>query len=60
MNHTIRGAGNPRRSASTQILGAGLNIVLDPIFIFGLDLGVRGAALATVISQIVSAVWVLS
>ena len=60
MNHTIRGAGNPRRSASTQILGAGLNIVLDPILIFGLDMGVRGAALATVISQIVSAAWVLS
>lgn len=60
MNHTIRGAGNPKRSALTQVLGAGLNIVLDPIFIFGLNLGVRGAAIATVISQVVSALWVMS
>ena len=60
MNQTIRGAGNPRRSAMTQILGAGLNMILDPIFIFVLDLGVRGAAIATVISQVASAVWVMS
>ena len=43
----------------TIILGAALNVVLDPIFIFVLDLGVRGAAIATVISQAVSCVWVL-
>jgi putative MATE family efflux protein len=60
MNQTIRGAGNPRRSALTQILGAALNMLLDPIFIFGLDLGVRGAAMATVISQVISAIWVMS
>jgi putative MATE family efflux protein len=60
LNHTIRGAGNPRRSASTQLLGAGLNIILDPLFILGFGLGVRGAAWATVISQIVSMTWVLS
>ena len=41
------------------LIGAVLNTVLDPIFIFGLGLGVRGAALATIISQAVSAVWVL-
>jgi Na+-driven multidrug efflux pump len=41
------------------LLGAVLNVVLDPIFIFGLDLGVRGAAIATVISQSVSCGWVL-
>ena len=43
----------------TSGLGAVVNIVLDPIFIFGLNLGVKGAALATVIAQGCSAVWVL-
>lgn len=60
LNHTIRGAGNPRRSASTQLLGASLNMVLDPLFILGFGWGVRGAAWATIISQFVSMVWVLS
>ena len=44
----------------TQSLGAVINIVLDPIFIFGLHMGVRGAALATVISQCCSCIWVIS
>ncbi len=43
----------------TVMIGAGLNIVLDPIFIFGFGMGVRGAALATVLSQAVSAFWVV-
>ena len=60
MNHTIRGGGNPRRSASTQLLGAALNMVLDPLMIFGFHWGVEGAAIATVLSQFISAVWVLS
>lgn len=42
------------------LIGALLNIILDPIFIFWLDMGVKGAALATVLSQACSAVWVLS
>ncbi len=46
-------------SMMTTIIGAGLNIVLDPLFIFVLDMGVAGAAWATVLSQVVSAVWVL-
>ena len=41
------------------MIGAILNILLDPIFIFALDMGVKGAALATVISQGISALWVL-
>ena len=41
------------------LIGAVLNIILDPIFIFGLHMGVRGAALATIISQICSGIWVL-
>lgn len=40
------------------LVGAVVNIVLDPVFIFGLNMGVRGAALATVLAQCVSAVWV--
>lgn len=43
----------------TVIIGAALNIALDPVFIFVLDMGVRGAALATILSQCVSCVWVL-
>ena len=43
----------------TVMLGAVMNLILDPLFIFGLNLGVRGAALATIISQGVSAIWVL-
>ncbi len=46
-------------SMATVLIGAGLNIILDPIFIFVFDLGVKGAAIATVISQAVSAIWTL-
>ena len=46
-------------SMLTTVIGAVINIVLDPIFIFVLNLGVRGAAIATVLSQAVSAVWIL-
>lgn len=44
----------------TVLIGAVCNIVLDPLFIFALDMGVRGAALATVLSQAVSCVWVVT
>lgn len=43
----------------TVMVGAVINIVLDPIFIFGFDMGVKGAALATLLGQMVSAIWVL-
>ena len=59
MNGYINAQGFPRVGMCTTVLGAICNIVLDPIFIFGLDMGVSGAALATVISQGVSALWVL-
>ena len=59
MNPFINAQGFSRMGMVTVTVGAVVNIVLDPIFIFGLDLGVRGAALATVISQACSAVWVL-
>lgn len=59
MNSYITAQGFTTVSMKTVLIGAGLNTILDPIFIFGLDMGVRGAALATVISQAVSAAWVL-
>ena len=59
MNGYINAQGFPRIGMCTTILGAVCNIILDPIFIFGLDMGVSGAALATILSQFVSAVWVL-
>lgn len=59
MNPFLTTQGFSRMSMMTTLIGAGINIVLDPIFIFALDLGVAGAALATVLSQAVSAVWIL-
>ena len=57
MNNCIRGLGFPKIGMMTLLLGAITNIVLDPIFIFTFGLGVKGAAIATVISQVVSAAW---
>lgn len=59
MNPFLTTQGFSRMSMMTTVIGAGINIVLDPIFIFVLNLGVAGAALATVLSQAVSAVWIL-
>ncbi len=59
LNGYINAQGFPRMGMLTTILGAIINIVLDPIFIFALNMGVSGAALATIISQAFSAVWVL-
>lgn len=60
MNPFINTQGFAKTGMITVIIGAIINIVLDPIFIFGLNLGVKGAALATIISQFVSAIWVLA
>ena len=59
LNNSVRADGNPKMSMYTMIIGATINIVLDPIFIFGLGLGIKGAAYATVISQLVAGCWVL-
>ena len=59
MNPFINAQGFSRMGMMTVALGAAVNIVLDPIFIFALDMGVRGAALATVLAQGCSALWVL-
>lgn len=56
----MRASGYPKKSMYTILIGVGMNVVLDPIFIFGLDMGIRGAAIATVISMFVSSLFVLS
>ena len=59
MNAFITAQGFSKTSMSTVLIGAVSNIILDPVFIFGFGMGVQGAALATVISQCISCVWVL-
>ena len=56
LNAMLRSAGHPRFSMTATIVAVTVNIILDPIFIFALDMGVRGAALATFISQAVAVV----
>ena len=60
MGAFITAQGYTRISMITVLIGAVCNIILDPIFIFGLGMGVKGAALATVLSQAVSSIWVIS
>ena len=60
MNAFITAQGFATTGMLTVLIGAVCNIVLDPLFIFGLNMGVRGAALATVLSQGISCVWVVS
>ena len=59
MNSFITAQGFAKVSMLTTVIGAVINIILDPILIFGLGMGVRGAAIATVLSQAVGAVWIL-
>ncbi len=59
LNMFITTQGFTKISMATVLIGAICNIILDPIFIFAFDMGVSGAAIATIISQAVSAVWVL-
>ena len=59
LNTFINSQGRPAIAMWSVVIGALLNIILDPIFIFTLDMGVKGAAIATVLSQAVSAIWVL-
>ena len=57
LNAVLRASGHPRKAMYATILTVALNTILDPIFIFVLDMGIRGAAIATVISQLVSLIW---
>lgn len=58
-NASIRSDGNPKMAMATLLIGAITNIVLDPIFIFYFNMGVKGAAWATIISQYVSGIWAI-
>lgn len=60
MNYFITAQGFAKTGMLSVVIGAVANIILDPIFIFGFDMGVQGAALATVISQGLSTLWVLA
>ena len=59
LSQPIRADGSPRYSMFGSLLGAVLNIILDPIFIFGFHMGIQGAALATIIGQIISSFFLL-
>ena len=59
LNHSIRSDGSPKIAMHSMLVGAIINIVLDPVFIFTFNMGVKGAAIATVISQIASTIWVV-
>lgn len=60
MNAFISAQGFTKISMLSVMIGAIINIALDPVFIFGFDMGVKGAAVATVIAQTVSAVWIMA
>lgn len=60
LTHTIRASGSPTIAMCSMLIGAIVNIILDPIFIFGLGMGIKGGAIATVIAQICSATWGVS
>ncbi|AKB12292.1 putative efflux protein, MATE family [Methanosarcina thermophila] len=57
--HVVRSEGNARLAMNAMLVGGGLNIFLDPFFMFGFGMGVKGAAIATVLSQVVVSVWLL-
>ena len=54
LNNVIRASGAPRRAMVTMLIGAGLNMILAPTFVYGLDMGIKGAAIATDISMFIS------
>lgn len=58
-NNIMRSEGQAKYAMLTMVIGAGLNILLDPIFIFGFKMGVRGAAWATVLAQFIAVIYIL-
>jgi len=59
LSNVIRAIGKPNIAMGTLVIGAVMNIILDPLFIFVLDMGIRGAAIATVISMALSTIWAI-
>ncbi len=60
MNNFLRADGKPKLAMITMFVGAGINILLDPVFIFVFKMGMTGAALATIISQAISVWWIMA
>ena len=59
LNSLLRSSGHPKKAMAATIFTVFLNAVLDPLFIFVLDMGIRGAAIATVLAQVCSLIWIL-
>ncbi|WP_239253667.1 MATE family efflux transporter [Listeria ilorinensis] len=59
MNNIVRSEGNAKTAMLTMVISAVINMILNPVFIMGFGMGVRGSALATVIAQAVGAIWLL-
>ncbi len=59
LNAMLRSSGHPKKAMAATILTVALNAVLDPLFIFVFDMGIRGAAIATILAQVVSLVWII-
>ncbi len=59
LNYFIRSSGNPKTAMGTQLIGALINIIFAPLFIFTFNLGMTGAALAVVLGQIISFIWIM-
>jgi len=59
LNSLLRAAGHPKKAMTATILTVIINTILDPIFIFVLDMGIQGAAIATVLAQIISLAWLI-
>lgn len=59
-NNVMRASGYPGKAMYTNLLGAGLNCILAPLFLFGFKWGIRGAAIATDLSMLTTAIWVMS
>lgn len=60
LNTVIRADGNPKMAAKTMIVGCILNLIFDPLFIYVFDLGIKGAAIGTVLCQIIICLWIIS
>lgn len=60
LNAVLRSTGHPRLSMNATILAVVINTVLNPLFIYGLDMGIRGSATATILAQVISLLWQMS
>lgn len=59
LNSVLRSAGHPQKAMAATILTVVINTLLDPLFIYGFGMGIRGAAIATILAQIISLCWLI-